>query len=100
MHEANEIQHYSTIRNFSRLASGKLTNYQHSIYSCKKCLHACSNADVLKRHMERCTQVQLAKFPNDPRCHFTNIQKRLPAPFVVYADFESALKTLSDMDTT
>ena len=44
--------------------------------------------------------VQLAKFPNDPRCRFTNIQKQLPAPFVVYADFEYVLKRFSDMDTT
>ena len=41
-----------------------------------------------------------AKFPVDPRCRFTNIQKQLPAPFVLYAEFESVLKPLSDMDTT
>ena len=45
MHEANVIHHYSTIRNFSRLVSGQLSNYQHNIYSCKKCLHACTSAD-------------------------------------------------------
>ena len=50
--------------------------------------------------MKRCVHVQLAKFPNDPRCRFTNIQKQLPAPFVVCADFESVLKPLRDMDTT
>ena len=100
MHESNEIQHYSTIRNFSRLVSGQHSSHEHSVYSCKKCLHACTSAAVLERHMERCTHVQLAKFPKDPRCRFTNIQKQLPAPFVVYADFESVLKPLSDMDTT
>ena len=100
MHESHEIQHYSTIRDFSRLISGQLSNHQHSIYSCKKCLHGCSSADELKSRMKRCMHVQLAKFPNDPRCRFTNIQKQLPAPFVVYADFESVLKPLSDMDTT
>ena len=68
MHESNEIQHYSTIRNFSRLVSGQLSNHQHSIYSCKKCLHGCSSADELKSHMKRCMHVQLAKFPKDPRC--------------------------------
>ena len=31
---------------------------------------------------------------------FTNIQKQLPAPFVVYADFESVLEPFSDVDTT
>ena len=56
MHESKEIQHYSTIRNFSRLVSGQLS---------KKCLHTCSSVAVLKRHMKRCTHVQLAKFPID-----------------------------------
>ena len=38
----------------------------------------------------------------DPMCRFTNIQKQLLAPFVVYADFESILLRVSDeaMDTT
>ena len=44
---------------------------------------------------------QRNKFPDDPRCQFTNIQKQLPAPFVVYADFESILKPVDrDVDTT
>ena len=100
MHESHEIHHYSTIRDFSRLISGQLSNHQHNIYSCGKCLHGCPSADVLKRHMKRCMHVQLAKYPIDPRCRFTNIQKQLPAPFIIYADFESVLKLFSGMDTT
>ena len=100
MHESHEIQHYSAMRDFSRLISGQLSNHQHSIYSCQKSLHGCFSADVLKRHMKRCKHVQLAKLPDDPQCRFTNIQKQLPAPFIVYAVFESVLKPLSDCDTT
>ena len=74
MHEANEIQHYLTIRDFSRLISGQLSNHRHTVYSCKKCLHACSSADVLESHMERCMHVLLSKFPKDTSCKFTNIQ--------------------------
>ena len=40
---------------------------------------------------DRC-HAQSTKFPDDPRCRFTNIQKQLPAHFVVYTDFESILK--------
>ena len=42
------------------------------------------------------------KFPKDPRCRFTNIQKQLLAPFVLYADFESILQLIDDeaMDNT
>ena len=85
--------------NFSRLNSGQLSNHQHTVYSCKICLHACSSADVLEMHMESCIHVQLSNFPKDTSCKFTNIQKQLQAPFVVYADFESILKPLSNIDT-
>ena len=43
------------------------------------------------------------KFPKDPRCRFTNIQKQLSAPFVVYAEFGSIIQRVDDdetMDTT
>ena len=40
-------------------------------------------------------------FPKDPRCRFTNVQKQLPAPFVLYVDFESILKPVNeDVDVT
>ena len=38
MHESHEIQHYSTIRDFSRLISGQLSNHQHSIYVRNVCM--------------------------------------------------------------
>ena len=47
-------------------------------------------------HAVDCCHVQRTKFPLDPRCHFTNIQNQLSAPFVVYADFESILKPVND----
>ena len=43
-----------------------------------------------------CRHSQRTKFPKDPRCRFTNIQKQLPAPFVVYADFESILEPVNE----
>ena len=32
LHECNGDQHYSTIKNFSRLISGQLSNHGHAIY--------------------------------------------------------------------
>ena len=48
-----------------------------------------------------CCHIQRTKFSKDARCRFTNIQKQLPAPFGVYADFESILKPVNeDVDAT
>ena len=35
------------------------------------------------------------RFPKDQICRFTNVQKQLPTPFVVYVDFESILKPVN-----
>ena len=93
LHECNGDQHYSTIKNFSRLISGQLSNHGHAIYCC---LHAYSTKELLAVHAVDCCHVQRTKFPLDTRCHFTNIQKQLAAPFVVHADFESILKPVNE----
>ena len=65
-------------------------------------MYAC----LLNLRVVRCSRYRLlsrarTKFLEDPRCRFTNIQKQLPAPFVVYADFESILKPVDvDVYTT
>ena len=54
---------------------------------------------MLDAHATDCCHTQRTKFPDDPRCRFTNIQKQLPAPFAVYA--ESILKPVDkEVDTT
>ena len=37
--ERNGIQHYTTIRKFSRLVSSQMSNHSHTV-CCKQCLHA------------------------------------------------------------
>ena len=100
LHEMGGIQHYSTIHNFSRLIGGQMTSHNGAVYCCSKCLHAYSSPGLLENHSKLCSHAQRTKFPKDPRCRFTNTHKQLPAPFVVYADFESVLKPVSDIGTT
>ena len=90
--ECNGIQHYTTIRDFSRLVSSQMSNHEHVVYCCKQCLQAYKTQELLDAHATDCCHGQRTKFPDDPRCRFTNIQKHLPAPFVAYADFESIRK--------
>ena len=71
------------------------------MYCCKQYLHAYNTQELLDVHATDCCYAQRTEFPDDPRCRFTNIQKQLPTPFVVYADFESILKPVDkDVDTT
>ena len=43
LYECYGIQHYTTIRNFSRLVSSQLSNNNYATYCCKKCLHDYQN---------------------------------------------------------
>ena len=96
------MQHYTTITIFTtRLVSNQLRNHKCATYCCKKCLHANMTQELLNAHTEDCYHMQRTKFPKDPRCRFTNIQKQLPPPFVVYADFKSILKPVNEeLDVT
>ena len=77
--ECNVIQHYTTIRNFSRLGGlSMLFIVASSVYTLTK------HKELLDSHATDGCHTQRTKFPDDPRCQFTNIQ--LPVPFVVYAD--------------
>ena len=61
----------------------------------KSALRAYSTKELLAAHAVDC-HVQHTKFLLDPRFNFTNIQKQLSAPFVVYADFASILKPVNE----
>ena len=100
--ERDGVQHYTTIRNFSRLVGRQLSNHGHTIHCCRRCLHAYSSQELLDAHAPDCCHVQRTKFPKDSSCRFNNIQKQLLTSFVVYADFESIIQRVGDeaMDTT
>ena len=99
--EHDGVQHYTTIRDFSRLVGRQLSNHGPAVHCCRFCLHAYSNQELLDAHALACCHAQRTKFPEDPRCRFTNIQNPLTPPFVVYADFDSILQRVGDeeMDT-
>ena len=99
--ERDGVHHYASIRHFSRLVGRQLSNHGHTVHCCRRCLHAYSSQELLDANSIDCCHAQRTKFPEDPRCRFTNIQKQLVAPFVVYADFESILQRVDEgMDTT
>ena len=101
--ERDGSHYYTTIRDFSRLVGRQLSNHGHAVHCCRRSLHVYSSQELLDAHDLDCCHAQRTKFPEEPRCRFSNIQKQLTAPFVVYAEFESILQRVDDgetMDTT
>ena len=61
--ERNGIQHYTRIRNFSRLVSSQMSNHEHVVYCCKQCLYAYKTQQLLDAHATDCCHGQRLKYP-------------------------------------
>ena len=98
-------KHYSAITDFSRLCRSQVSKHNSKMHFCYSCLTGFSVSTVgktrdkckrLQEHMKLCNthdaqRVSYPKKDEDDKIRFTNIRKQLAAPFVIYADFESAL---------
>ena len=87
----DEKQHYSLINNFSRLVRSQITSDRRKIHICKKCLSHFTKKDLFKTHLFYCGQNETAAVimpTKNTVLNFKNHFKKLPIPFVVYADFE------------
>ena len=87
-----EKSHYVLIKDFDRFMSS-FTNHKARKYFCLRCLHCCSSERTYKIHREDCLLLngaQAIKMPEEGSIiYFKNHKKMLPAPFVIYADFEA-----------
>ena len=89
-----EKHHYSLVKNFSRLARSQITkDTTRKIFICKKCLSHFTKKELLKKHINYCNnnETMLVKMSTKKNniLKFKNYFKKLPLPFVIYADFES-----------
>ena len=87
-----EKQHYSLIKNFKRLVRSQYTSHRSSkIYICKKCLTHYTKEELLEKHISYCSNNETAavKMPTENSIlKFQHHFKKLPLPFIIYADFE------------
>ena len=87
-----ENSHYVLIKNFNQFMTS-FTKHKDRKYFCMSCLHCCSSERVLEMHKQDCLAIngtQAIRMPEKgSKIYFQNHQKMLPAPFVVYADFEA-----------
>ena len=92
LHSENEKQHYSLIKNFSRLVRSQITkDTTRKLYFCKKCLYHYTKEELLKKHINYCGNNETAAVimpTKNSILKFKNHFKKLPLPFVIYADFE------------
>ena len=98
--EKNGQHHFTTIKDFSRLAISQISRRKCQHFFCYSCMHWFINKKLLKIHREQSCKTddaQRTKMPvEDPVLWFTNVHKQLKAPFVAYADFECILKDVRD----
>ena len=92
LHSENEKQHYSLIKNFSRLVRSQITkDTTRKLHFCKKCFSHYTKEELLKKHINYCGNNETAAV----KMHTKNITikfkhhfKKFLLPFVIYADFE------------
>ena len=95
----DENMHYCLINNFSRLTRSQITSHSSSkLHICKKCLTHFTKKDLFEKHTTYCSQNETVavKMPiKNTILEFQNHFKKLPIPFVVYADFECFTKPIN-----
>ena len=92
LYSEDEKQHYSLIKNFSRLVRSQITkDTTRKLHICKKCLTNFTKEDLFEKHISYCSKNETVavKMPTKNfTLKFKNHFKKLPIPFVIYADFE------------
>ena len=90
--------HYSLIKSFSRLFRSQITSRTNGrIHICKRCFSHFSKEELFQKHIEYCSSnesVVVKMPPKNSKLEFKNYFKKLPIPFVVYADFECFTKSI------
>ena len=99
LYEEDGKYHYSLIKNLSRLIRSQITTRTNEpIHICKRCFSHFTKKELLDKHSQYCnsnaTTIVSLPEPNT-MLYFKNYQKKLPIPFVVYADFECFTKPIS-----
>ena len=99
LYEEDGVSHYTLIRNFNRLIrSQKTKSHNGEIFICKRCFSHFTKEELLDKHIKYCgnNATAIVKMPEpNTMLYFKNYHKKLPVPFVVYADFECFTKPMN-----
>ena len=93
-------EHYSVVKDLSRLISTQLSKKKQKKYICSRCLNAFGSPKTLQTHIEYCQnhdhQHHVYPNKNNDTLYFKQYQKLHKIPFVVYADFESFIEPINN----
>ena len=88
----NENKHYVLIKDFNKFMFNQTKDKERKHF-CMYCLQCFSSEQVLTNHKKLCIQIngeQAIKMPGKgSKVKFTNFNKQLLVPFVMYADFKA-----------
>ena len=81
----------------SRLLSSQKSKNEHKKLFCLKCLNHFGTRKLLDKHEEYCKDNKAVRIdmPKEGSIlSFKNLHRKMPIPFVIYADFESLIKPI------
>ena len=95
------VNHYCLVKNLSRLLSSQVSKHKEKHHFCMRCLNAFWTHKSLNTHQEYCGKHEAVKI-NMPEegtmLKFKNYYRGEKVPFVIYADFESCIKSIHTCD--
>ena len=99
--EEEGVNHYCLVKNLSRLLSSQVSKHDGKKYFCMRCLNPFNTQKALDKHEEYCSNHEAVKI-NMPEkgtmLKFKNYHRGEKVPFVIYADFESCIKSIHTCD--
>ena len=95
------VNHYCLVKNVRRLLSSQVSNHKEKQHFYVRCLNAFWTHKSLNKHLEYCGKHEAVKI-NMPEkgtmLKFKNYHRGERVPFVIYADFESCIKSIHTCD--
>ena len=95
------VNHYCLVKNLSRLLLSQVSKHKEKHHFCMRCLNPFWCEQSLNKHREYCGKHEAVKI-NMPEegtmLKFKNYYRREKVPFVIYADFESCIKSIHTCD--
>ena len=96
-----EKTHYTLVKNKSALIASQVNNHEHKRHLCLNCFNSFNSPETLETHKEYCYENESVKTlmpPPGTYLRFKNFHHSEKAPFVIYADFESLIKSMDNCD--